>query len=410
MNAPEKVTDGTGRALAAVALCYAPLIDRKRKAIGNRLTLVSGRGQSKVDLGMLLADLNRVWPAQGPPTLIAALDAAVDASLNDWQPPANAVLEIPGAQLADPALQAAVRDLARAGKKLALRGRAEFPLPPDLLSCFRYAIIHISEDRRVNPDGTPAAPPPGLQRRLPFVMTGVSSVAEVDAAFVRGATASVGWPVDQSAAKAGRRLQAGEEIVLELLRLLRNDAPLIKIDQALKRDPVIAFKLLRLINSAAFGLRLRVSSLQQAVLMLGYQRMVRWLSLLLVSASKDANARPLMHASIRRGLFLESLVDERETELRDELFITGAFSLLDRITGVPFEQLFGLVSLPEDVVDAIVHRRGPHACYLPLVESIERSDPIGVMDRLETLAMPIGECNLALLRALASGEMIDSAL
>jgi EAL and modified HD-GYP domain-containing signal transduction protein len=410
MNAPERLPFGVGRALGAVALCYAPLIDKHRKAIGNRLTLLSVDTQNKADLGTLLADLNLVWPANGPPTLIAPLDTAIEDSVNDWQPPGNAVLEIPGVQLSDPVLQAAVQVLYRDGKKLALRGRTEAPLPPALLSCFESSIIHISEDRRTNADGTPTVAPAGVKRRMPFIITGVKSVAEVDTAFGRGAAATVGWPLDEALHRSARPLQAGQAIVLELLRLVREDAPVAKIDQVLKRDPAVAFKLLRLVNSAAFGLPVQITSFQHAVMMLGYKKMTRWLSLLLATASKDANTFPLMHASIRRGLFLEALAADDDPERRDELFITGAFSLLDRITGATFEQLFELIALSENVVEAIRNRQGPHACYLSLVECIERADPIGVVEKLEELAMPVGECNVALLQALGTADLLDGDL
>jgi EAL and modified HD-GYP domain-containing signal transduction protein len=411
MNAPERLPAATGRALGAVALCYAPLIDKHRKAIGNRLTLLSVDSQNKADLGTLLADLNQVWPEHSPPTLIAPLDTAIEDSVNSWQPPNNAILEIPGIQLCDPVLQSAVQILFRDGKKLALRGRTESPLPPALLSCFEYAVIHISEDRRVNADGTPTAPPTGVRRRMPFIITGVRSVAEVDSAFARGAVATVGWPLDEALHRSARPLQAGQATVLELLRLVRDDAPLARIEQVLKRDPAIAFKLLRLVNSAAFGLTVQMTSFQHAVMMLGYKKMMRWLSLLLTTASKDANTFPLMHASIRRGLFLETLAADRDdAERRDELFITGAFSLLDRITGASFDQLFELIALSDDVVEAICNRQGPHAEYLALVESIGRADPIGALEKLEELAIPVAECNTALLQALGTANLLDADL
>jgi EAL and modified HD-GYP domain-containing signal transduction protein len=154
-----------------------------------------------------------------------------------------------------------------------------------------------------------------------------------------------------------------------------------------------------------------MTSFQHAVMMLGYKKMTRWLSLLLTTASKDANTFPLMHASIRRGLFLETLAADRDdSEHRDELFITGAFSLLDRITGASFDQLFELIALSDDVVEAICNRQGPHADYLSLVESIERADPIGVIDKLEELAIPVAECNTALLQALGTANLLDADL
>jgi EAL and modified HD-GYP domain-containing signal transduction protein len=118
-----------------------------------------------------------------------------------------------------------------------------------------------------------------------------------------------------------------------------------------------------------------------------------------------------MHASIRRGMFLE-LVGGAEggPEVRDELFITGAFSMLDRITGAPFEQLFELIALSENVVDAIVRRQGPYAPFLALVEAIERSDPIGIRNQIDALALPVAACNEALLKALAGANTLDADL
>ncbi|HRK57259.1 MAG TPA: hypothetical protein PLQ67_07020, partial [Burkholderiaceae bacterium] len=129
------------------------------------------------------------------------------------------------------------------------------------------------------------------------------------------------------------------------------------------------------------------------------------------TASKDANTFPLMHASIRRGLFLEYIgAEDNQSELRDELFITGAFSLLDRITGAPFNQLFELISLSENVVDAVVKKEGPYAPYLQLIEAVERSDPLAIQKRLDELALPVATCNEALLRAMASANTLDSEL
>ncbi|MFN7509539.1 MAG: hypothetical protein ACK5TS_07605, partial [Betaproteobacteria bacterium] len=95
---------------------------------------------------------------------------------------------------------------------------------------------------------------------------------------------------------------------------------------------------------------------------------------------------------------------------RDELFITGAFSMLDRITGAPFDKLFELISLSENVTDAVVRRQGPYGTYLSLIEAIERSDPIGLARHLDSLAMSVVSCNSALLKALAAANTLDNDL
>jgi len=408
MNAPEKLQLGPN-ALGTLSICYAPLIDAKRKAIGTRLTMLSTKPQERLPIGHVLSTLNNVWPESSAPVLVAPLDAEFDNSILGWDAPKNAILEIPSVNLRDPDAQLHAQQLFRDGKRLAIRGRPDTPLPPSLLSCFEYSLIHIAEDRRVLANGQPKPEPPGVSRRIPFIITGVQTVADVDAAFTRGATASVGWPLDDAQHRQARPLQPGQAVVLELLRLVRDDAELPKIEATLKRDPALAFKLLRLVNSAAFGLPVQITSFQHAVMMLGYKKMMRWLSLLLATASKDSNTFPLMHASIRRGLFLEFLgAGEGQSELRDELFITGAFSMLDRITGAPFPQLFELIALPENVIDAIVHKKGPHAPFLTLIESIERSDPIGISRQVDALAVPIGACNQALLKAMSTANSLDA--
>lgn len=413
MNAPERIQPAVQQVLDTLSICYAPLIDQKRKTIGTRLTLLSLRPQERMPIGDVLNALNAVWPDTNAPVLVAPLDAVLDESADQWEAPKNAVLEFPAVGLRDPAVQAAAQRLFRDRKRLALRGRPDAPLPPALLACFEFALIHINEDRRVTADGKPIVAAAALQaqRRIPFIITGVQTVADVDSAFERGAAASVGWPLDDAQHRSVRPLQPGQAVVLELLRLVRDDAELSKIDATLKRDPALAFKLLRLVNSAAFGLPVQITSFQHAVMMLGYKKMMRWLSLLLATASKDANTFPLMHASIRRGMFLEFVGGaDQGSEVKDELFITGAFSMLDRITGAPFEQLFELISLSSNVVDAIVRREGPYAPYLRLIESIERSDPIGLSKELDKLAMPIAVCNEALLKAMQVANTLDADL
>jgi EAL and modified HD-GYP domain-containing signal transduction protein len=406
MNAPEKLS-ATADMLGSVWICYAPLIDKKRKAIGTRLTMLSASSADRPPVGDLLGALNDVWPDSSAPVLIAPLDADFDASALSWSAPRNALLEIPANALLDPQTQTIAQNLFRDGKRLVLRGRPDVPLPPALLACFEYCLIHVSEDRR----RWGVQPPPGVVRRIPFIVTGVQSVADAIEVFDRDAAACVGWPLDDQSTNKARPLQPGQAVVLELLRLVRDDADLDKIDATLRRDPALAFKLLRLVNSAAFNLPVQITSFQHAVMMLGYKKLIRWLSLLLATASKDTNTFPLMHASIRRGIFLETIgATSSQSDMRDELFITGAFSLLDRITGAPFPHLFELISLSESIVDAILNRAGPYGAYLTLIEAIERSDPIAVRKQADALAIPIATCNEALLKSLASAQLLDGEI
>ena len=128
----------------------------------------------------------------------------------------------------------------------------------------------------------------------------------------------------------------------------------------LKRDPTLAFRLLRYINSPAFGLRVEISSFRHAIMMLGYQKLKRWLALLLASASKDANMKPVMFAAVRRGLLYgrAGALPAATSEMRSEMFICGVFSLLDRMFGQPFAELLKTIPVPEAWRQALVDGRG----------------------------------------------------
>jgi EAL and modified HD-GYP domain-containing signal transduction protein len=262
----------------------------------------------------------------------------------------------------------------------------------------------VTEDRRRRPDGSNVPPPPGVTRKMPFIISGAFRRAELDAAYERGAMGSVGIPLDEDRATIERPPQPAPATVLELLRLAHESAPIEHLEALVKRDAPLMFELLRFVGTSAFAVPLQVASVKRALMALGHAHLTRWLSRVLRVSTGDGLAAPLMHASIRRALFLEHLAGcaPGDADLREALYLTGAFSLLDRTTGTSFTRLFEGAALPPAVGAALIDRSGPCAPYLSLVEAIERSDPINSRKHREGLGIAALDCNLALLRALAA--------
>ena len=176
----------------------------------------------------------------------------------------------------------------------------------------------------------------------------------------------------------------------------------------LKIDPTLAFKLLRYINSAAFGLRVEVASFRHALMLLGYQRLKRWLALLLTTASKDHSMRPIMYGAVRRGLLMEEFAAGMEDrEQRDEMFICGLFSLLDHMLKSPFEKLLQSIPVPERVRQALVDGTGPFLPYLELVKAVESESVFDYRERAEALMVGAGEINACVLRALHKAAQLE---
>jgi EAL and modified HD-GYP domain-containing signal transduction protein len=176
----------------------------------------------------------------------------------------------------------------------------------------------------------------------------------------------------------------------------------------LRRDPTLAFRLMRYLNSPAFGLPVEVNSFGHALMLLGYQRLKRWLALLLVSSAKGPNSQVLICAAVRRGLLLEELGREvGDAEMRGELFICGVFSLLPLLLQQPMADLLNSVPVPERVQQALRGDGGPYGAYLDLVLAIEQESVFDIRELSERLLLGPAAVNRALLAALKSADAIE---
>ena len=396
--------------LGQVALGYSPFIDRNRTVAATRLSVFPLRPDATLDVAQLLHAVGDVWPASGGSVSLNVVSESLLHDLLQASPSANLMVEVPNFMASDPANVAALMRLHAAGNTLLLKGRPNAELPREVLPCFKYSIIDIADERRI---GEGAVVPPGVTRAIAHVQSGVRTVPDMEASFARGAHAVLGWPIDDAlnatAARTGKPVaQPDQQVIVELIRRVDNEDPIDKLENTLKRDPSLAFKLLRYINSPAFGLRVEISSFRHAIMMLGYQRLKRWLALLLATASKDVNLRPVMFAAVRRGLLMEELVaGSGDEEMRNEVFICGVFSLLDRMFGESFAKLLGSIPVPERVYQALVKNTGPFQPYLAMVQAAEGESVFEYREAAEHLLMSVAEINRAQLRALQGAGALE---
>ena len=159
--------------------------------------------------------------------------------------------------------------------------------------------------------------------------------------------------------------------LLALLGLLGRDADTWELEALMKQDPALCFHLLKLVNSAAFSTARPITSFSQAIAMLGRRQMQRWLQLLLY-ARTDPDSLPnlLLPMAARRGAQLEILCQDAggDRDAQDVAFMTGVFSLLDRLLAMPMADIVDTLNLPGEVADALLHRAGRLGRLLHFVE------------------------------------------
>jgi len=396
--------------LGQVALGYSPLIDRSRAVTATRLTVFPLRPELTPDVAQLLHAVGGVWPADGGRVSLNIISERLLQELMQAKPSSNLMVEVPAFMAVDPANTAALQALHAAGTVLLIKGRPLKEVPRDALPCFSYSIIDLADDRRLNEAETGA--PLGVVRNIPYMQAGVRTLHEMESSFTRGAKAVLGWPIDDAIEASQTKTKTGPQtdmqVIVELIQRVDNQEPIEKIEGTLKRDPSLAFKLMRYINSPAFGLRVEISSFRHAIMMLGYERLKRWLALLLATAGKDSDMKPVMFAAVRRGLLMEELVrSSGDEEMRNEMFICGVFSLLDRMFKQPFSELLQSIPVPERVYQALVDGSGPYQPYFALVQAVENESLYDFRAAAETLMLSVSEINRCILSALTSASEID---
>lgn len=391
--------------LSQVVVGYEPLIDRQRAVTALRLTVSPLRPDDPPEAALLLDALADFWPAEAGRMLLNIAHEDLLAQALRQVPARHLMLEVPSFMAADPAVGDALAALHARGVAVMLQGVPPRPLPPQVLGRLACTIIDVSEDRRV---GQPA---PATHRRfVSHVQSGVHGPREMAEAFDRGAIAVLGWPIGDGAARPLRKPARGPELqaTIELINRVQRQEDIARLEAVLKNAPTLAFRLLRYINSPAFGLRVEVASFRHAVMLLGFERLKRWLSLLLVSGNRDLDLKPLVYAAVRRGLMMEELgrgrVDDTQ---RSELFICGVFSLLDRMLQEPFADLLRSIPVSEAVRSTLAEDAGPYSPYLALVQAVESGNPVDIRGAADALLMSPSESNRALRRALIAGRHLD---
>jgi EAL and modified HD-GYP domain-containing signal transduction protein len=395
--------------LGQVALGYSPFIDRNRAVTATRLTVFPLKPDTPLDAAQLLQAVAGVWPADGARVSLNVASESLLQDLLKAEVATNVMIEIPAFMAGEPENVELLLALHKHGNTMLLKGRPVKELPREVLPCFKYSIIDLSDDRRAA-EGAHA--PGAVTRSIPHVQSGIHNVTDMENSFTRGAAAVLGWPIDDvvNVSMAGGK-PAGQtdlQVIVELINRVDKQEPIEKLEGTLKRDPSLAFKLMRYINSPAFGLSVEISSFRHAIMMLGYQRLKRWLALLLATASKDSNLKPVMFAAVRRGLLMEELVrSSGDDEMRNEMFICGVFSLLDRMFKQPFSELMRTIPVPQRVYQALVDGEGPYQPYFELVRAVEAESLFDFKSAADNLMMSVGEINRAELRALTAAAQLD---
>jgi len=394
-------------------LVREPLLDPQQRVVGYELawqhdTTVTPAQAELEDLVRFVAglvnDAERGWLLRDKTLFLQAVPGMLSTDALHDLPPQHTVLSIRTAELANPDTLAAVRalragdvgillrncDLARAGNRLPMIAsfvEVRFTGADVAAQARAYAALKQSSVRMV---GRP-----------------VTTWEDFDACAALGIDAFVGkLHLTPRPGPDVKGMNPAQTVILQLMQMVQANADVPKLESVLKRDAALSYKLLRFINSAGFGAGREVQSLKQAIAMLGYQPLYRWLTLLLATASTSGYSPVLLETAVVRGRLAELLglaaLGRADAE---NIFVAGMFSLLDRLLGIPMQEVLETVPLSAEIVAALLERGGRYGPYLALAEACELSSGL-VASLAASLQLAPQDVNKAHLSALAWAQSV----
>ncbi|AZN35594.1 EAL and HDOD domain-containing protein [Iodobacter ciconiae] len=361
-----------------------PILNRQQEIIGYELLFrlnkeaITANFSSDMQAGTnvlvnTLSNMGTDWLVGNKLAFINVAESMLESNFLELLHPERVILEVVETTEATPQLLSRLQNLKDLGFSIALD---DFVLTPQTAPFLEFADYIKLDIQLLGMTQVPALSKELRCSKALQVAEKVETKEEFKHCMELGFECFQGYYFAHPETLAAKVINPSYANILNLLNMLRNNAELKDIENALKRDVALSFKLLRYINSVGFGLSCEIQSFRHAVTILGYQKLYRWLTLLLVTAGADNSSPPaLLKTAITRGRLVEllgaHLLDGQD---RDNLFIVGVFSLLDVLLDMPMERILETLILPENVSDALMTRTGIYGPFLALAEACEDPD------------------------------------
>lgn len=167
-----------------------------------------------------------------------------------------------------------------------------------------------------------------------------------------------GYFLSRPKAVKGRKVPADKLVVMKLLSELQSpDINPQMLNDTISKDAALSFKLLRMVNSAAYRRPNKIESLYRAILLIGLKDIKHWASLLALS-SLDDKPHALAELTMTRAKMCELIGTHIHSEQSDLFYTVGMFSMLDAYFDTPLEVLLESMSFTDEINDALLKHEG----------------------------------------------------
>ncbi len=186
-----------------------------------------------------------------------------------------------------------------------------------------------------------------------------------------------------------RRVEPERARVARLADLLHSGSGITALENEFRQDPVLLFNLFRYVHSFR-DTEADVHSIRKAIQVPGRKQLGLWLKLMLCRPQPDIHPEALIRSALVRGRFAGKLATAVGADDQEEtLFLTGLFSVLDTLYGLPMHELLQALDLPEAMERALIRGEGPYGEYLETLRAFEIRNMSAMARQGHCLGIPL---------------------
>ncbi|MGD0661552.1 MAG: HDOD domain-containing protein [Syntrophorhabdales bacterium] len=177
-------------------------------------------------------------------------------------------------------------------------------------------------------------------------------------------------------------------LLLSLSAHAAREADISVVEGIFKKNPDLTFGLFNLVRSAFFHVSADVTSIRQAIAMLGYKNIQKWASLMLFTINhSDPSSNPLFENALVRARTMEMAAENLQKKgLSDAAYMTGIFSLVPALFDIGMEEIVVKASFGEEIREALLEQKGSLGLMLQIVAGLEK----GKYDECNETARELG--------------------
>lgn len=285
-------------------------------------------------------------------------------------PPSLVVIEVLEDVRADPRVIEGIRKLRERGHRIALDDYSSKVSDPRLLEHADIVKLEITHPARGELQHTVE----DLKSRgLQLIAENVETPEDFESCIALGFSGFQGYFLQHPETFHAKRVPSSKLSTLRLVASLSNEQYSIdEVELLISQNISMSYHVLRCINSAYFSLPRKIDSIRQAIVILGIDQLRQLCSLLCLQGFDDRPPNLFINA-MTRARMCEQLGRLGGAKDTGPFFITGLFSLLNAIVGMPTQKLVDELPLSAAVARALVAGEGDLGNALKCTRAYERA-------------------------------------